>query len=293
MSVKSVEVVVSPPPYHFVGDGFRVHNFIPGVQQLSMERMSPFLMLDYNSKFIFPPSKKPKGVGVHPHKGFETVTIAYKGKVSHGDSYGNHGVINEGDVQWMTAASGLLHKEYHEENFSKTGGEFQMVQLWVNLPAKFKLSEPKYQGIENSDIAKYTLDNNNGIIEIIAGNFNGVKGTAFTFTPIHMYNAKLNKGAQQQFVLPVHYNTCALVIEGAIIVNGSTKVNADNLVLFKNDGENFTIDASENSVILILSGEPIFEPIAAHGPFVMNTHAELIQAFEEFNSGKFGKLEED
>ncbi len=292
MSVKSIEVVVSPPGHHFVGDGFRVHNFIPGVPQLSMERMSPFLMLDYNSKFVFPPSEKPKGVGVHPHKGFETVTIAYKGKVAHGDSYGNHGVIKEGDVQWMTAASGLLHKEYHEESFSKTGGEFQMVQLWVNLPAKFKLSEPKYQGIENKEINKYVLDDNSGVIEVIAGNFKDVKGTAFTFTPIHMYNVKLNKAGQQEFTLPSHYNTCALVIEGSIIVNGSTKVSTDNLVLFKNDGENFTIEASENSIVLVLSGEPIFEPIAAHGPFVMNTRAELIEAFEEFNSGKFGKLEE-
>lgn len=160
MKTKNIEIVVAPRQPHFVGDGFRVHNFIPSVPQLSMKRMSPFIMLDYNSKFYFPPTNTPKGVGVHPHRGFETVTIAYKGKVAHHDSSGGGGIIGEGDVQWMTAASGVLHKEYHEENFSKTGGDFQMVQLWVNLPAKDKMSKPKYQGITNDEINKYELPSN-------------------------------------------------------------------------------------------------------------------------------------
>ena len=152
MSVKNIESVIAPRPTHFVGDGFKVHNFIPGIPQLSMKRMSPFIMLDYNAKYYFPPSNKPRGVDVHPHRGFETVTIAYKGKVAHHDSTGNSGIIGEGDVQWMTAASGILHKEYHETAFSKAGGDFQMVQLWVNLPAKDKMSTPKYQAISNADI---------------------------------------------------------------------------------------------------------------------------------------------
>src|SRR5690606_24644482 len=173
MKTKTVELIASPREPHFVGDGFRVHNFIPSGFRLDMHRMNPFIMLDYNSKFHFPPSDKPKGVGVHPHRGFETVTIAYKGKVAHHDSAGGGGVISEGDVQWMTAASGILHKEYHEENFSKTGGDFQMVQLWVNLPAKDKMSPPKYQGITNEQLKKVQLPNNSGLIEVIAGEFNG------------------------------------------------------------------------------------------------------------------------
>ena len=155
MATKNIELIQAPGSTHFVGDGFRVHNFIPGNSNLSMQRMDPFIMMDYNSPFYFPPTDKPRGVGVHPHRGFETVTIAYKGKVAHHDSSGNSGVIGEGDVQWMTAASGILHKEYHEENFSKKGGKFQMVQLWVNLPAKYKMSQPKYQGLTNDQISKY------------------------------------------------------------------------------------------------------------------------------------------
>src|ERR1041385_1476466 len=176
MKTKTVEAVITPSETHFVGDGFRVHNFIPG--RLSMQRMTPFIMMDYNSKFYFPPTDKPRGVGVHPHRGFETVTIAYKGKVAHHDSSGNSGVIGEGDVQWMTAASGVLHKEYHEKNFSKAGGDFQMVQLWVNLPAKDKMSKPKYQEITNAMIGKYQLPNDGGVIEVIAGKYKDVNGTA-------------------------------------------------------------------------------------------------------------------
>jgi redox-sensitive bicupin YhaK (pirin superfamily) len=292
MKTRSIEVVVPPRTPHFVGDGFRVHNFIPSAYRLDMQRMTPFIMLDYNSRFYFPPSEKPKGVGVHPHRGFETVTIAYKGKVAHGDSSGNKGVIGEGDVQWMTAASGILHKEFHEENFSKTGGDFQMVQLWVNLPAKDKMSKPKYQGITNAQINKFQLPENTGIIEVIAGEYKGVKGAASTFTPVHVYNAKLKAGAKADFSFPAHYNTALLVIEGSVLVNGTEKVPTDHFVLFENDGEGFTVEASENALVLILSGEPIHEPIAAQGPFVMNNRAELVQAIDDFNMGKFGYLEE-
>ena len=292
MATKKIELVAEPRAPHFVGDGFRVHNFIPSGYRLDMERMSPFIMLDYNSKYHFPPSEIPKGVSVHPHRGFETVTIAYKGKVAHHDSAGGGGIIGEGDVQWMTAASGVLHKEYHEEEFSKTGGEFQMVQLWVNLPAKDKMSQPKYQAITNAQMGQYKLADNAGFIEVIAGSYQDVKGPASTFTPVHMQNAKLNKGGKASFTFPSHYNTSLLVIEGSIKVNDAEIVSTDHFVLFENEGEDFTIEALENSIVLVLSGEPINEPIFPHGPFVMNTREEIIQAIDDFNEGKFGTLED-
>ncbi len=287
MAAKHIEEVISPGATHFVGDGFKVHSYIPG--KLSMQRMNPFIMMDYNSKFYFPPTDKPRGVGVHPHRGFETVTIAYKGKVAHHD--GNSGVIGEGDVQWMTAASGILHKEYHEKNFAKAGGDFQMVQLWVNLPAKDKMSKPKYQEITNATINKYELANNGGVVEVIAGQYKEVKGAASTFTPVHLQNVKLNKGGEAEFSLPANFNTALVVIDGNVKVNDKA-APANHFVLFKNDGEQFKITADENATVLVLSGEPINEPIAAYGPFVMNTQAELVEAFGDFENGKFGTLED-
>lgn len=292
MSTKKVELVAAPAQPHFVGDGFRVHNFIPSAYDLEMERMNPIIVLDYNSKFYFPASDKPRGVGVHPHKGFETVTIAYKGRIAHHDSSGGGGIIGEGDVQWMTAASGILHKEYHEESWSKAGGDFQMVQLWVNLPAKYKLLNPKYQAITNSQINRFILENGQGEIEVIAGQFKNIKGAASTFSPINLFNAKLNKGAKTEFNFPAKFNTALLVIEGNITVNDSELVKVDHFVLFENKGETFTVLANEESTVLILSGEPINEPIAAHGPFVMNTREEIMQAYDDFNKGKFGYLED-
>jgi len=292
MKTKNVELIHSPAAPHYVGDGFRVHNFIPSLYHLEMQRMNPFILLDYGSKFYFSPSEKQRGVGVHPHRGFETVTIAYKGKVAHHDSAGNSGVIGEGDVQWMTAASGILHKEYHEKEFSEKGGEMHMVQLWVNLPAQFKMSQPKYQSITNAQINKVKLDNEAGIVEVIAGEFKNVKGTASTFSTINLLNAKLNKKAKAEFSFPANYNTALLVIDGNITINNIEKVAADHFVLFKNDGENFSIQANEYSIVLIISGENINEPIAAHGPFVMNTREEILQAFDDFNNGKFGYLKD-
>jgi len=288
MSIKKVEAVISAPPFHMVGDGFRVHNFIPG--RYSMERMSPFIMLDYGSKHYFPPTDKPRGVDVHPHRGFETVTIAYKGKVAHHDSAGNSGIIGEGDVQWMTAASGVLHKEYHEENFSKQGGDFQMVQLWVNLPAKFKMSQPKYQEITNDAISKVSLENNEGVVEVIAGEYQQVKGPAETFTPVHLLNSKLNKGGKATFNFPANYNTFIIVLEGSVVLNETSNVDYNCMAVFSNEGTDFSIEAKEDTIVLVLSGEPINEPIYAHGPFVMNTRDEIIQAFNDFQNGKFGRL---
>ena len=290
MNTKNIEIVIAPREPHFVGDGFRVHNFIPSGYHLDMKRMDPFIMLDYNSKFNFPATDKPKGVGVHPHRGFETVTIAYEGSVSHHDSSGGGGTIHQGDVQWMTAASGVLHKEYHAEEFYKQGGIFQMVQLWVNLPAKDKMSTPKYQAIEHKDIP--TVEVENGFIEVISGEYNQTKGAASTFSPVNMLNAKLNEGGKANFSFPANYNTVLLVIDGEVKVNNQEIVPTDHLLLFTNEGEDFSIEATKNSVVLILSGEPLNEPIASYGPFVMNTQEQIREAFEDFNNGKFGTLED-
>lgn len=291
MSTKKVEIIVQPRPAHFVGDGFRVHNFIPSGYRLDMKRMDPFIMLDYNSKFHFSGTETPRGVGVHPHRGFETVTIAYHGRVEHADSAGGGGVIGEGDVQWMTAASGVLHKEFHETEWAKQGGIFQMVQLWVNLPAKDKMSLPKYQAIKNSEMKKVDLGEK-GFVEVIAGEYQNEKGPASTFSPVNLMNAKLKKGGKADFSFPANFNTAALVVEGSISVNGEKNVPTDHFILFKNEGENFIIEATEDAVVLVISGEPLNEPIFPHGPFVMNSREEIIQAFEDFNTGKFGYLED-
>lgn len=287
---KSVELIMAPPSPYFVGDGFRVHTFIPSSYRIDMHRMNPFIMLDYNSKHYFEPSDTPRGVGVHPHRGFETVTIAYSGKVAHHDSAGGGGIIGEGDVQWMTAASGVLHKEYHEAEFARSGGWFQMVQLWVNLPAKFKMSAPKYQAISNAQMKRVPVQGG-GYVELIAGDFQAEKGPASTFSPVHISNAKLKAGDVADYSFPSHFNTAMIVVEGEVIINGTEQAPLNHFILMENNGEDFTISATEDSVVLVLSGEPINEPIAAHGPFVMNTHQELVEAFNDFNNGKFGYLE--
>ena len=290
MNYKSIEAIFAPPPPHMVGDGFRVHNFFPN-NRIDKKRMSPFFLLDYGSKIEFAPSDIPRGVSVHPHRGFETVTVAYHGRIAHHDSAGNSGVIGEGDVQWMTAASGLLHKEYHEKEFSKSGGLFQMVQLWVNLPAKYKMTPPKYQEITHAMMGNCKLPDDKGTLEVIAGEYKGVKGPASTFTPMQVYNARLKKDAKVEINFPSNYNTGILVIEGSAMINGAN-APADHFVLFKNDGEQITIETPEDAILLILSGEPIDEPIAQYGPFLMNTWEELEQAIEDVNAGKFGVLED-
>ena len=288
---KSIEAVIPPPAPHMVGDGFRVHNFFPGHPLVDKKRMSPFFLMDYGSKVEFTPSDTPRGVGVHPHRGFETVTIAYHGRVAHHDSAGNSGIIGEGDVQWMTAGSGLLHKEYHEKEFSKKGGLFQMVQLWVNLPAKDKMTPPKYQEITHAIMGKYELPGNKGVLEVIAGEYKGIKGPASTFTLLYVYNARLKKGATIEISFPENYNTGLLVAEGSAAING-TNAPADHFVLFKNDGDLIQIEATEDCILLILSGEPINEPIVQYGPFLMNKWEELEQAINDVNAGKFGVLED-
>jgi len=287
-NLKSIEQIIAPPAPHWVGNAFRVHNFFPGV--LEMKRMSPFFLLDYGAKIEFPPSEIPRGVGVHPHRGFETVTIAYHGKVAHHDSAGYSGVIGEGDVQWMTAASGVLHKEYQEEAWSKKGGVVQMAQIWVNLPAKYKMNAPHYQALKHSDFNRYDFPDQKAGVEVIAGNYNGVKGIASTFTPIEMYNVYLKGGAEVPFSFPKEYNTGILVIEGNVILNDKP-VPTDHFALFGNDGTDMLLKSNEDAIVLVLSGEPINEPIVSYGPFVMNTKQEILDAYDDLNNGKFGYLE--
>ena len=286
---KKVERIVAPPPRHWVGDGFNVHGFFPH-GPLTGARMSPFFLLDYNALTEFPPREDPFGVGPHPHRGFETVTIAYKGKVAHHDSRGNGGVIGEGDVQWMTAGSGLLHKEYHEQEYNRQGGPFQMVQLWVNLRAKDKMTEPKYQAITNAEMGRVKLPGG-GEVEIIAGEFAGVKGPASTFSPVHLYNLKLKKGETLELDYPAGYTTAILAIEGSATFNDVETLATDHLALFEREGEHITVTAVEDSVLLVMSGEPLNEPIAQYGPFLMNTQEEIVQAIHDFQSGKFGQLD--
>ncbi len=292
MSAKKIDLVTYPQEAHWVGDGFRVHNLIPGVPGMGQQEMDPFLLLDYNAKMHVEGGDTPRGVGVHPHRGFSTVTFAYRGKVAHHDSKGHGGVIEEGDVQWMTAASGVLHKEYYEKEFARRGGDFQMVQLWVNLPATHKMQEPSYQAIPRKAMGQYQLQENGGVVEVVSGQYKGVTGPAKSPNPVNMMNVRLNKGGEADFSFPAHYTTALLVVQGSIEVNG-VEVPQDNILKFKREGEDFQIRATEaETIVLVMSGEPLNEPIVSYGPFVMNTYAEIKQAFADFGNGKFGELKD-
>lgn len=287
---KSIERIFPRPARPgMVGDGFRVYHLIPG-PGISQQRISPFLMLDFNAEFDFGPSDHIRGVDVHPHKGFETVTIAYKGSVAHHDSTGNSGVINPGDVQWMTAGAGILHKEYHEKEFSKRGGPFEMVQLWVNLPKKDKSTPAHYQAITAAQMGKLELPGGSGIVNVIAGNFNGAAGPARTYSPVNLFDIKLKKAGEAVATIPTDHNTAMLVVNGNVEVNGQQAAE-HSFILFKNDGEEINIKAGADSVLLLMSGEPIDEPIVSYGPFVMNTEQEIHEAIRDFQTGKFGVLE--
>jgi redox-sensitive bicupin YhaK (pirin superfamily) len=293
MNKKIERIIAQPAAPGMVGDGFRVYNYIPGhggSGSISQQRVSPFLMLDFNAEIDFGPSNRVRGVGVHPHKGFETVTIAYKGSVAHNDSAGNSGIINPGDVQWMTAGAGILHKEYHEQEFSKKGGPFEMVQLWVNLPKRDKLTAPHYQSITAEQMGKIELAGDQGYVNVIAGTFNGVTGPTETYTPVNLFDLRLKKGGTVTTSLPAGHNTALLVVNGSAEVNGQPAPE-HSFVLFANEGEEITITASEDAVILLLSGEPLNEPIASYGPFVMNTQEEIVESIREVQAGKFGVLE--
>ncbi|MDK0538168.1 pirin family protein [Clostridium perfringens] len=285
---RTIENIFRAPEPHMVGDGFRVSQYIPtGIK--SMERLSPFLLLDYNAPYYFEPSETRLGVGAHPHRGFETVTIAYDGKVEHHDNKGNHGIIGPGDVQWMTAASGIMHKEYHETEFSKNGGIFHMVQLWVNLPKDKKMIEPKYQPLLKEEMGVLKLDNDKGEISIIAGEVNGVKGPANTFTNINLYNINLKNYGNTTLSEPKNFNTAILILKGEAKVNEDKICKEGDFIIFDNvDGEILLESFTEESLFLVLSGEPINEPVVSHGPFVMNTLGEILDAYEDFRNNKFG-----
>jgi len=289
MKFKTIEKILNPPPHHWVGDGFKVHTFFPSAD-IEKSRMSPFFLLDYNAKMKVEPSDTQRGVGPHPHRGFETVTYAHHGRVAHHDSAGNSGVIKEGDVQWMTAGEGILHKEYHEKEFSQKGGDYQVAQLWVNLPAKFKMTKPKYQALEYDSMGKYQTDNGS-LVNIIAGEFKDVKGPASTFTPINIYDIRLVGDDEIELELPKDHNTGIIMFDGSVIINDSDKIQTDQFALFNNDGDTIKLNSTEKSALLVLSGEPINESIFAYGPFLMNTKSEIIEAIDDFNSGKFGHLE--
>jgi len=286
---RNIEEILSPSSAHMVGDGFKVVNYLPGGERFG-KRMNPFFLMDFNPEFNFTPTVAPRGVGVHPHRGFETITIAYKGSVAHNDSAGNSGVIRPGDVQWMTTGSGILHKEYHEKEFAAKGGPFEMAQIWINLPRKYKMSSPKYQGILHEQKGKFTLENNQGNVFVIAGEYDGVKGAATTFSPVEMYDIRLEENGETEIKLPAHFNTGLLIVEGEAAINENPIARQHQFVQFKNEEGIIHIKAEKKSVLLLLSGEPINEPVAAYGPFVMNTSEEIQQAIEDFNSGKFGNL---
>ncbi len=290
-ALRGVDAVYRPPPLHWVGDGFRVHGYM-SVVPAAVRRLSPFLLLDYHPAYDYPSTDTPRGVGVHPHRGFETVTLAFRGKVAHHDSAGNGGVIGPGDVQWMTAASGILHKEYHEAEFARRGGTFHMAQLWVNLPREHKMAPPRYQGLTRESIGEVTLPDGAGVVRVVAGRYEGTRGPALTFTPIDLYHARLNAGGSARFVLPGRHNTAFLVMSGEVTFGGGATARENDFVLFKHDGDVIEVTASTEAELLVLSGEPIDEPVVQYGPFVMNTQGEILEAFEDFNRGKFGHLED-
>lgn len=287
---RGIEGVFSPTNTHMVGDGFKVMNFFPNGRGFE-ERMSPFFLLDFNAEVNFPPSEISRGVGVHPHRGIETITFAYKGSVAHHDSAGNSGVINPGDVQWMTAGGGVLHKEYHEKSWDQKGGAFELVQLWINLPKKHKMTPAKYQSLLHSKKPKVELANNMGAVHVVAGEYNGMKGMADTFSPIHIYDIHLNPGGKVDFTLPAGFNSGILVVDGNIHVN-DTPVKENHYIQFRNEQGEIHIKADSKTILLVLSGEPLNEPYVSYGPFVMNTEEEIRQAIEDYNAGKFGFLKD-
>jgi redox-sensitive bicupin YhaK (pirin superfamily) len=254
--------------------------------------MSPFFLLDYHRPEAYAPTARRRGVGTHPHRGFETVTIAYEGSVAHHDSAGNGGVIRPNEVQWMTAGSGILHNEYHEENFARAGGVMHMIQIWVNLPRKNKMATPTYQALEKARIPETALAGGQGTVRVISGAYEDTKGAARTFSPAHMLDLRLKPGAQVRLPTPKDYNTALLVLKGTVRANESRDVTEGNFILFRNDGDEVRVTASTDAIALFLSGAPIDEPLVHYGPFVMNSVDEINQAIDDFQQGKFGHLDD-
>lgn len=286
--MKNIIGIYTSPRSHWVGDGFPVRTLF-SYDNLG-KHISPFLLLDHAGPAEFTPTTARRGVGEHPHRGFETVTIVYKGEVEHRDSTGSGGKIGPGDVQWMTAASGILHEEFHSEAFAKSGGTLEMVQLWVNLPAKDKMTDAGYQTILDGDIPSIPLKDNAGSLRLIAGDFDGHTGPSRTFTPIDVWDLRLNGGKLLTLDLHEGRNTALVVLRGTVQVNGLELVREGQLALFERNGHQLTLEANNDAIVLLLSGEPIDEPIVGHGPFVMNSEQEIQQAFTDFQSGRFGRM---
>ncbi len=289
MLAKSVIDVRNAPDRHWVGDGFPVHGLFgyngPGVPQ-----RSPFLMLDYAAPFEFTPSSQRRGVGQHPHRGFETVTIVYAGEVEHRDSTGQGGVIGPGDVQWMTAGGGILHEEFHTPAFSQRGGTFEVAQLWVNLPARSKDTPAAYQGITDADIPAVALPDNGGHVRVIAGQYQDQAGPARTHTPMQVWDVRLNAGQSVDLSQPEGWSTLVVVLSGTGQINGETVLRGKQFATLSQAGSGVLIAANADAKLLLLAGEPIDEPVVGYGPFVMNSAQEIQQAIVDFNSGRFGQM---
>jgi redox-sensitive bicupin YhaK (pirin superfamily) len=288
-SLKRILDVASAPGRHWVGNGFPVHGMFgysgPGVAQ-----RSPFLLLDYAAPTRFEPTTERRGVGQHPHRGFETVTIVYEGEVEHRDSTGNGGVIGKGDVQWMTAAGGILHEEFHSTAYAAKGGPFEMVQLWVNLPAKHKMAPAGYQGILDAEIPAVALPDGAGTLRAIAGDYAGHAGPARTFSPMNVWDLRLSAGKTVELPQPEGWTTLLVVLDGTVQVNGDTVLRAAQMATLSTEGSGVVIEANGDAKLLLLAGEPIDEPVVGYGPFVMNSQQEIIQAIADFNGGKFGRM---
>jgi redox-sensitive bicupin YhaK (pirin superfamily) len=285
---KAVLGVYPGPKAHWVGDGFPVRSLF-SYDQLG-RHISPFLLLDYAAPTVFPPAARPRGVGEHPHRGFETVTIVYQGEVAHRDSVGNSGVIGPGDVQWMTAGAGILHDEFHSPAFMQRGGALEMAQLWVNLPAKHKMAPPRYQSILNAQIPQVALPAGAGTLRVIAGSYSGQQGPAATFSELDVWDVRLRSGAEVTLSVPEGHSAAIAVLRGAITANGSRKAQDAELVLLDGSGSDIHIAPEADSTLLVLSGVPLGEPIAGYGPFVMNTRQEIETAMNDFRLGKFGRM---
>jgi quercetin 2,3-dioxygenase len=286
--MKNILGIYDAPPSHWVGDGFPVRSLFSYRNHGKL--LSPFLLLDYAGPADFSPTEHPRGVGQHPHRGFETVTIVYRGEVAHRDSTGQGGTIGSGDVQWMTAGAGILHEEFHSESFTHSGGSLEMVQLWVNLPAKDKMTTPGYQAILNADIPTIALPENAGTVRVISGNYQGHTGPARTFSPMNVWDLRLNQGKRTELSLPDGWSAALVVLHGTVSVNSDSVVQEAQAVVLDRPGSVIMLEAQADAVVLLLSGEPIDEPVVGQGPFVMNTQKEIDQAIVDFNSGHFGQL---
>lgn len=285
--MKSLAFIKRSNGSHWVGDGFPVRSIF-SYNDIA-EALSPFLLMDYAGPAHFPPTTRKLGVGAHPHRGFETVTIVYEGGVSHRDTAGGGGTIGPGDVQWMTAASGILHEEFHSPAFARAGGSFEMVQLWVNLPAKDKMSAPGYQGITDAQIPRVELPKGGGMVRVIAGQYGGAQGPARTFSPMNVWDMRLAAGHSLSLDLEDGDTTALFVLHGAIRI-GSQRVGAAELAVMERGGSRLLFETSEDAVALLLSGTPLDEPIVGYGPFVMSSQAEIVQAMQDFERGTFGQM---